>query len=95
MRRLVAVLAAVAAVSSEAAHAADQTHPGAGNARAVEIARSSPLVNGAFRATLDRARQIGAAALRSATLDALFKEATCIRHRAGLTDGDKSASSRS
>jgi hypothetical protein len=90
MRRLVAFLTAVA-VSPEAAHAADQTHLGPGNARAVEIARSSPLVNNSFRATLDRARQIGAGVLREATLDALFNEATCVRHRAGLTAGDRSA----
>jgi len=56
MRRLGAVVAV--ALLAARANAADQTRPGAGNAQAVEIARSSPLVSAAFHATQERARRI-------------------------------------
>jgi hypothetical protein len=87
MRRLGAVIAV--ALLAARANAADQTRPGAGNGQAVEIARSSPLVAAAFRATRERARRIEGRALREATLDALYNENTCVQHRAGLTDVDK------
>src|ERR1700737_912297 len=82
MRRLGAVVAV--ALLAARANAADQTRPGAGNAQAVEIARSSPLVSAAFHATRERARRIENRALRDATLDALYNENTCVQHRAGL-----------
>ncbi|GAC1347215.1 MAG: hypothetical protein NVS2B9_06780 [Myxococcales bacterium] len=55
----------------------------------MRIASASPLVRAAFRATGERARRIAEPELRTATLDALFNEATCIRHRAGLNDAAK------
>lgn len=88
MSRLVLVFAAAFLVATSS-RAADQTRPGAGNAQAVETARSSPLVRASFDSTQDKARQIAGRSLREATLDAIFNESTCVRHRAGLSDADK------
>jgi hypothetical protein len=71
MRRFGAVIAV--ALLAGRANASDQTRPGAGNAQAVKIARSSPLVAAAFQATRERARQIEGRALREATVDALYR----------------------
>jgi hypothetical protein len=73
------------------ARAADQTQPGAGNARAVDLAAASPLVTSGRRLLERHVAGIRNQALRAATRDALFDPHTCVAHRADLTDADKDA----
>jgi hypothetical protein len=91
MRRIAGALAAAGLCClAPAAHAADQTVPGAWNAEAARLAAKSPLVSSAYDYLLERARDLRDKKLREETLDAIGNPATCIRHRAGLTDADKS-----
>jgi hypothetical protein len=71
------------------ARAADQTHPGAGNARAVALASASPLVTSGRRLLERELFAIHNPTLRHATHEALFDPNVCILHRADLTDADK------
>lgn len=66
------------------AAAQDQTHVGAGNAQALQTAQASPLVRSAQRLLQDRAGRIQDPVLRTATLDILRGQGTCILHRRGL-----------
>jgi hypothetical protein len=70
------------------AGAADQTQPGAGNAKAVAIAAASPLVSSGRRLLHRNAQHIRSAALRSATLDAIENPSTCVAHRADLSPAE-------
>ncbi len=72
-----------------AAHAADQTVPGAGNANAVALAKQSPMVQSAYQFVLSQAAKISDSQLRHQTLDALGNPQTCVTHRANLTDAQK------
>ncbi len=71
------------------AHAQNQTVPGAGNQDAVTLSSKSPLVQSAYRFLIRQAEKIADAKLRKETLDAISNPDTCIQHRAGLTDSDK------
>jgi len=71
--------------------AADQTIPGAGNASAVALAKRSPMVQSAYQFVLSQAAKIQDSQLRRQTLDALSNPATCVAHRAQLTDARKDA----
>src|SRR5262249_19408403 len=79
-----------ALASSIPVFAQDQTVPGAGNQNAVTLSTKSPLVQSAFRFLISQAEKIGDANLRKETLDAISNPDTCVQHRAGLTDSDKS-----
>jgi hypothetical protein len=72
-------------------HAADQTHPGAGNGRAASLASASPLVTSGRRLLEQSTLGIHNASLRQQTWSALFDPNVCITHRTGLADGDKDA----
>lgn len=69
--------------------AQDQTKPGPGNQRAIELGQKSPRVQWAYKFLLGRAKKIQDEQLRKETLDAIGNPETCIRHRAGLTQQDK------
>jgi hypothetical protein len=71
------------------ANAADQTQIGAGIARAQQIGSASPLVESAVDLLVQNAQQIEDAQLRAVTLDSFLNPATCIRHRANVTDAVK------
>ena len=88
----VAVALATGVAFAGAAAAADQTQPGAGNAAAVRIADSSPLVRSATRFLIGQALQIRNSRLRATTLDILTNPHACAQHRAGLgSDAAKDA----
>jgi hypothetical protein len=69
----------------------DQTKTGAGNAAAIALAKKSPMVRSAYDFLLEQAERIKDGKLRKETLDALGNDATCVRHRANLTDAQKDA----
>ena len=83
-RSIAAATALVALFAGQAAVAADQTQPGAGNAAAVQLARQSPLVQSAMKALTAQAEHINDRSLRIATLDILKNPKTCVMHRRGL-----------
>ena len=66
-------------------HAQEQSAPGAGNQRAIELSSKSRRVQQAYEYLLIQAKKIRAPHLRQETLDALANPQSCIRHRAGLT----------
>lgn len=69
--------------------AQDQTVPGAGNQNAINLSSKSPLVQSVYRFLISQAERISDSNLRKETLDAITNHDTCVRHRAGLTDADK------
>jgi hypothetical protein len=71
--------------------AGDQTVPGSGNAKAIEIAKQSPMVQSAYGFVLSQAGEIRDHQLRQETLDALGNPQTCVKHRASLTNAQKDA----
>jgi hypothetical protein len=77
-------------LATSPAHA-DQTVPGAGNADAIKLATSSPLVRTSRRLLAQRVDAIRDTALHAATQQALEDPGYCIAHRADLTDADKDA----
>jgi hypothetical protein len=83
------ILAGAVAFSAGAALADDQTKPGAGNARAIALAKKSPIVQSAYQFLLSKAGNIEDQKLRKETLDALGDP--CIRHRANLSEAQKDA----
>jgi hypothetical protein len=78
-------------VISSANVLAQQTVPGAGNARAVEIANTSAEVQSAYKFVISQTKLIQDDYLRDQTLDALSNPKTCIRHRANLNDAQRKA----
>jgi hypothetical protein len=81
--------AALAFLVGSVAFAGDQTIPGAGNGKAVAIAKQSPMVQSAYEFVLSQAGNIQDSKLRQETLDALGNPQTCVTHRAGLTSAQK------
>lgn len=73
--------------SSESAKT--QTLPGAGNLRAIDLSRRSPMVQSAYRFLISQAERVKDPKLRKETLDATTNRSTCIKHRAGLTGADE------
>lgn len=69
----------------------NQTIVGAGNGRAIAIARKSALVQSAYRFVVSQTEGLGNSNLRVQTFDALANPATCIQHRAKLEPTDKQA----
>ena len=80
--RIAAVVFGMAMASQ--AIADDQTQPGAGNANAVHLADSSPLVRSANQFLIGQARKIRQASVRNQTLDILTNTHSCAKHRVGL-----------
>ncbi len=74
-----------------AACAADQTVIGAGNGMAAALARRSPLITTALQRLNQQVSTINDRALREQTEDGLFNPATCIMHRANMTEANKQA----
>ena len=89
MHRFASALAVLCNLIAVARSHADQTIPGAGNARAVEIARASPQVQGALKFLVGRAKTLRDSKLREATLDILTHDQVCLWHRDGLTEAQK------
>jgi hypothetical protein len=73
------------------ARAQDQTAPGAGNATAIALSNKSPMVQSAKEFLLRNTKRMDDASVRAITLDAIANPATCVTHRAGLTDSQKNA----
>jgi hypothetical protein len=71
--------------------AADQTKIGEGNALALKTGQASPVVRASMQLILRNVRQIHDAPLRKATLDAISNPATCVAHRARVTDDVKTS----
>jgi hypothetical protein len=90
LRSLPLILPLALAIAGPA-RAADQTRPGAGNARAVALASASPLVTSGRRALERHVDHIADATLRHVTHEALFDANVCVLHRADLSDADKDA----
>ena len=78
-------------VPGQPARGADQTVPGAGNAAAVSLSSKSPMVQSAREFLVGRINSIGNSSIRAITFDAIANPATCVAHRAGLLDADKTA----
>jgi len=74
----------VICLTVKVAVAADQLLPGAGNAAAVQLSHSSPLVQSAMRYLIAQAERIHDRQLRAATIDILKNPKTCAMHRRGL-----------
>ncbi|MGB7844860.1 MAG: hypothetical protein WBL63_04535 [Candidatus Acidiferrum sp.] len=87
--RAVAGVAVLAVLAGGSAFAGDQTVPGAGNSKAVAIAKQSPMVQSAYAFVLSQAAQLKGPKLKQETLDALGNLQTCVTHRAGLTSTQK------
>ncbi|HKW63663.1 MAG TPA: hypothetical protein VJN89_14025 [Candidatus Acidoferrum sp.] len=85
------LLTLIANIPGQPALGADQTVPGAGNAAAVTLSSKSPMVQSAKEFLVGRINSIGNSGIRAITLDAVANPATCVAHRAGLQDADKSA----
>jgi hypothetical protein len=89
MKKLV-LAGALAALVSAPVLAVDQSVPGAGNAEAMSVAGSSPLVMGKVRYLEKEASGIEDATVRTATLEAIG-HSPCVTHRAGLDAARKQA----
>jgi hypothetical protein len=97
--RLAAAVGAVAAVALLAVTQMgtaqttmpDQTVPGAGNAQATELAKTSPFIVSAVTRLRDELTLVGNPTLRAVTMDAVFNPNTCVVHRANLTAAQKQA----
>jgi hypothetical protein len=63
--------------------------PGAGNQKAIDLSRKSPMVQSAHRFLIRQAEGVRNPKLRKETLDAITNSDTCIRHRAGLREIDE------
>jgi hypothetical protein len=87
--RVVTGAALLAVLVGSAAFAGDQTVPGAGNSKAVVIAKQSPMVQSAYAFVLSQAGKIKDSKLKQETLDALSNPQTCVTHRADLTSAQK------
>lgn len=81
--------AAICAVGSCAASAADQTVVGAGNAEAIRLSKGSPLVQSAFTLLRDRLGAVRSSDLRRNMAELMDDERACIQHRARLTRTDQ------
>jgi hypothetical protein len=68
---------------------ATQTMPGAGNQKAIELSRRSPIVQSAYRFLIKQAEMVKDLKMRKETLDAITNSSTCIQHRVGLTEADE------
>jgi len=64
---------------------------GAGNGTAIALAQKSPAVQTAYNYLIDQAEKIQDAKLRSRTLDAIRNPATCVYHRANLSQAQEQA----
>ena len=69
--------------------AADQTVVGAGNARAMQIAKRSPLVNSALAFLQHQLSAIPSALVRSDLSELMDQDKACIKSRANLSADDK------
>jgi len=85
------LLTLILTLPGQPAMGADQTVPGAGNAAAVTLSNKSPMVQSAKEFLVGRINSIGNSGIRAITFDAIANPATCVAHRAGLQDADKSA----
>ena len=88
---LLAVATLALAVSSLPAQVAGPAAPGAGNARALEIATHSQLVLSAYAYLDTQIARLSDANLRAQSTDALLNPNTCILHRANLKLADRQA----
>ena len=88
---IVAGLAACLLGVAPRAAADDQTKTGAGNSAAIALAKRSPMVRSSYEFLLQQAERIKDHKLRKETLDALGNAATCVQHRANLSDAQKNA----
>ncbi len=82
IRKCVLLILAVSATLN----AADQAKLGEGNEAAIATGRLSPLVQTSMRAILRSVHKIRDETLRESTLDALRNRATCVAHRARVTE---------
>lgn len=71
--------------------AADQTQPGGGNGVAVKLSQRSPLVQSAQQFLVQQLQSVQNGTIKAATLDAINNPQTCVAHRAGVTNSQKTA----
>jgi len=90
-KSLLAAVSLVLATTTLTAQVAGPTAPGAGNARAVEIAIASTLVQSAYLYIGEQILRLSDANLRNQSLDAILNPNTCIQHRANLKQADRQA----
>jgi hypothetical protein len=88
---LLAAASVALAATTLSAQVAGPTAPGAGNARAVQIAISSPLVQSAYLYIGEQILRLEDANLRAQSLDAILNPNTCVLHRANLQLADRQA----
>ena len=69
--------------------AADQTVVGAGNARAMQLAKSSPLVTSSMQLLKDNLGEIPSVAVRNHLAELMDQDKACIQSRANLAASDK------
>jgi hypothetical protein len=66
-----------------------QTASGAGNQKAIELSRRSPIIQSAYRFLIKQVEMVKDLKLRKETLDAITNRSTCIQHRVGLTEANE------
>ncbi len=88
---LLAAASLTLAATTLAAQVAGPTAPGAGNARAVQIATGSPLVQSAYLYIGEQIFRLSDGNLRAQSLDAILNPNTCVLHRANLQPADRQA----
>src|SRR5438034_1374992 len=86
-----AVLTMTLSLPGQPAQGADQTVPGAGNDAAVTLSNKSPMVQSAKEFLVAHLNSIDNSSIRVITLDAIANPSTCVAHRGGVKDVDKSA----
>ena len=90
-KSLLVVTTLVLSASALQAQVAGPVAPGAGNARAAQIAVSSPLVQSAYLYIGEQILRLNDSNLRAQSLDAILNPNTCILHRANLKLADRQA----
>ena len=88
---LLALASLTLAACTLQAQVAGPSAPGAGNARAGQIAASSPLVQSAYLYIGEQILRLSDGNLRAQSLDAIVNPNTCVMHRANLQLVDRQA----
>ena len=91
VRPIFAMVIGAAALTAGRAWAVDQTVPGAGNARAIDLANKSPMVRSARTFLSGQIAHLRSQQLRQQTEDAVENPETCVWHRIEVGAAEKTA----
>jgi len=91
VRPICAMVIGAVALLAGRAWAVDQTVPGAGNARAIDLANKSPMVRSARTFLSEQIGHLHNQQLRQQTENAIENTETCVWHRIGIGAAEKSA----